>query len=251
MTRHLRVRLGLYQDGDLQILSTDPTHLLAAQKAALEPPERPPPVILVRPAPPPPAPVPPLSQMPNMRRVPSNGPGLPRPNGLNGGSPNLGPAQIPSMMAASSPLANGIERSASTEGGGMAKPVNGSLLNGGGGQQQQQQQKRPLGPPGPGAGGGGGGNYPGLPTGGGPPNANFLAWQNKVPGGGANLGFVRAPTPNGGGGGVGVPLVGMGSPQVRSASIPSPIPGHNSPIPSAHMSPHQQIQQIQHVGGSG
>ena len=126
------------------------------------------------------------------------------------------------MMAASSPLANGIERSASVEGG-MAKPIVGSHLNG--------QQKRPPGPPGP------GGNYPGLPSG---ANANFMAWQNKVPG--ANLGF-RAPTPNG------VPL-GMGSPQVRSASIPSPIPAHNSPIP-AHMSPHQQIQQIQHVGGSG
>lgn len=223
---HLRVRLGLYQEGDLQILSTDSTHLLAAQKAALEPPERPPPVILVRPAPPPPAPI-----MPNMRRTPSSGPGLPRPNGING-SPNLGPAQIPAMMAASSPLANGIERLASMEGGagGMTKPLVGSHLNG-------QQQKRPPGPPG---GPGNGGNYPGLPPNANA-NANFMAWQNKVPGA-ANLGF-RAPTPNG------VPL-GMGSPQVRSASIPSPIPAHNSPIPG-HMSPHQQNLQVQHVGGSG
>lgn len=204
----MRVRLGLYQDGDLNMLATDTTHLQAAQKAALEPPERPPPVILVRPAPPPPAQI--QQQMPNMRRVPSNGPGLPRPNGI--GSPNLGPAQIPAMMAASSPLANGIERSASAEGG-MPKP---SHLNG--------QQRRPVGPPGP------GGNYPGLP----------MAWQGKVPPN--NMGY-RAPTPNG------VPL-GMGSPQVRSASIPSPIPAHGSPIPP-HMSPHQQIQQIQHVGGSG
>lgn len=155
--------------------------------------------------------------MPNMRRVSSTGgPGLPRPNGI--GSPNLGPAQIPAMMAASSPLANGIERSASAEG--MANKSAGP---------HPGSQKRPLGAPGQAA------NYPQLP-----PGANWAAWQAKVPG---PNGMFRAPTPNG------VPL-GMGSPQIRSASIPSPIPAHGSPIPP-HMSPHQQMQQVQHVGGSG
>lgn len=99
-SRHLRVRLGLFEDSDISLLSTDGSHLVAAQRAAEESPERPPPVILVRP------PAPPPPQPPQLRRVASSNGAIPRPpSAMNGmSSPALGIPQPMNGVVHSSPL---------------------------------------------------------------------------------------------------------------------------------------------------
>ncbi|CED83219.1 Polycomb enhancer protein, EPC [Phaffia rhodozyma] len=129
--RHLKVRLSLFEESDIALLSTDSSHLMAAQRAAEESPERPPPVILVRP------PAPPPPQPPQLRRVASSNGAGPRPapsmNGVS--SPSLGIPQLPTSMngvSHSSPLTDVAQlTNGGTEGSPkLPKEIVGSFPNG-------------------------------------------------------------------------------------------------------------------------